>query len=173
MNKLYTLTFLSILSFATATAQTAINKQQVIIPITAQTTDNVESGYLPVFAGSQYSIEASFTAPVKKTTLSKVLKAAGLATATFQTTQNIPLGKGQTVVGKPNWLIPIGLGVALGADKLLPKKRATAYIQYSFYDKNMVLLETKVEPIISGKKPVNFNGTATNRRFFKSSFYQR
>jgi len=170
MNKHYTLTFLAIITVAVANAQSALNKQEAVIPITAQSLDNATSDYLPVFAGSQYNIEASFTAPAKKTTFSKVLKAAGLATATFQTTQTIALSKGQTTVGKPNWLIPVGLGVALGADKLLPSKRFTAFIQYSIYDKGWNLLAIKTEPIISGKKPLLISGTTDTDGFLKVAF---
>ncbi|MBS1641482.1 MAG: hypothetical protein JSR11_03305 [Bacteroidetes bacterium] len=145
-------------------------KQQVTIPVTAQTANNAPTEYLPVFAGSHYSIEASFTATAKKTTLSKILKAAGLATATYQTTQNIAWGKGQLKTANPNWLIPVGLSVALGADKLLPHKKATAYIRYTLYNTDTTIQQVYIEPVSGNKKPVVFNGTVPANGFLTVAF---
>ncbi|MBS1628383.1 MAG: hypothetical protein JSR09_09590 [Bacteroidetes bacterium] len=174
MHQRYTLSLLLMVAcIATANAQTHAGggkQQQVTIPVTAQTANNAQTEYLPVFAGSRYNIEASFTATAKKTTLSKILKAAGLATATYQTTQNIAWGKGQLKTANPNWLIPAGLGVALGADKLLPHKKAIAYIRYTLYNTDTAIQQVYIEPVSGNKKPVVFNGTVPANGFLTVAF---
>lgn len=157
MKNLYLL-ILSTFVIGSLFSQNSKITQQVTIPLYAQSGG--EQNYIPVQKGSQFSLQTNFIAPAKKTFLSKLLKGTGMALAGYQSTRVIESSIKKESINN-NWLLPVGIGVSVTGDKLIPQKHAKTFLRYNLYDNNKQLITTNLFPvgkeqtIITGEAPVD------------------
>lgn len=160
----------------------AISQQQqiadkVTIPLYTQNREGIaESPIIMVHKGEVFNIEADFIAPKKKTLFGKIIKGAGVAAVAYQSEQLVQQyvnenKKGVTqTTSKKNWLLPVGAGVAISADKLLPKVTAQTTICYQLYNNKNELVSTINIPVTNTKKPFVISDRVTESGYLRVQF---
>lgn len=151
MKKIYFIIFLQGL-FSTAIGQQLNVGQIVTIPSFGESTgiadiSTAQNSIIQVKRGDQFSVINGIVNQLerKRPILSNILKTLGVAAATYQASQMVNgNSKLDASTGNENLRIPLGLGVALTADKISSKRRLKVFLKYTLYDSKMVATYTEV-----------------------------